>query len=73
MPTLDRLLLWIERRQFPLDRLASDMGYKLSYVLRIVEGRAPITDGFIGAFTRVYGPRAAAEAFNLELEPASTQ
>jgi len=69
MTTLDRLLQWIEKKDLPLDRLATDMDYKLSYVLRITEGRAPVTDGFIGAFTRIYGTRAAEEALGIAQEP----
>lgn len=70
-PTL--LRQWLTKQSLTVDELATAMGLSLRYVADIVEGKQPIRNSVMGAFLRAYGPRAAAEAFNLELEPASTQ
>lgn len=60
---------WRERNGITVDELAIKLGYHIVSVSQYLSGSREITDRFIGAFTRVYGPTAAAEAFGLSDAP----
>lgn len=61
-----RLWQWAKDNGITTDEMAAKMGYNIVYLQQLLMGYYPIKDTFMGAFLRVYGPSAAAEAFGLQ-------
>jgi plasmid maintenance system antidote protein VapI len=71
--TSSGLRSWLTQQDMTVKEFASRLGYARPHVSNVLNGAEPVTDGFIGRFSKVFGFAAAAEVFGAAPEPTTQE